>query len=655
MNVLLLAMLLQQGPLDPDLAALVSQVPEPRSGAPSVFNVISSNRLFAGDQLNVLTAAWLPRSLRLRLRQAPSLTPPVLTGVWATPRAPVSGVVATREGDLESYDLFVVAQTVYPLNPGVLSIPPARLTWIEPPRSRSSEERHASASSAPLSVQVRPLPTTGQPPQFNGPVGRDVRIEYRLAGSGRAGSVVPVEVAVSGTGSLPLWPVPTVTWPQGARAYDQGSDASFGSQGVRLGGTRVFRFAIVPDSAGGLSLSPLEYPYFDPSSSSYKVARTPGTIVPILEPAPIAARQHPVPLLEPEAAPMASRFAALPGYVQWGLLLVPLLGIGGLLLWRSLPRRVAPQEPAPARDRLQQLVRAVLPPGTGPSPGAIVAALRHAGIPAADAERLARLHLGLETLRFSGKKSDGDPERRRLDEEIESQLGTVPHPIRRLAGLATLVLGAVLLPGRTSAQDATTLYNRAEYGAAAEAFRGEAREFPSPERWYNVAAADYMAGRDAEAAAALLSVRSEMPRDARVRALWNALAREHGELRRVGRLSLLTSDEVFILSIVAAWLALGLFLFRRRWPLVWIGALGVALVGVLIAGALGHEERLERAVLAGGVSQRVSPHGLAPTIGSIPAFTVVRLLRQNGAWRLISSDNGEGWVPADIVVPVVNF
>src|SRR6185295_13272867 len=115
-----------------DMLALIPRVPAPRPSGPSVFVVTSGDQVFAGDQVNVLTAAWLPRGLRLRLRQPPSLTPPALPGVFSSPRSSVPGAVASRVVDGETYDLFVGFQTVYPLNPGALVIPSARLSWVQP-------------------------------------------------------------------------------------------------------------------------------------------------------------------------------------------------------------------------------------------------------------------------------------------------------------------------------------------------------------------------------------------------------------------------------------------------------------------------------------------------------------------------------------------
>ena len=656
MNSLALLLLLQQGTLDPDLAVLVSRMPPPERRTPSVFNLVSTSRLFTGDQLNVLTAAWLPRSLRLRLRQPPSLTPPVITGVWSTPRTPVTGAVASREGEDEAYDLFVVAQTVYPLSPGPLTIPPSRLTWVEPARGRAPppQDRSRSVSSPPVRVEVSPLPSQGLPPGFTGPVGRDLRVEYRLTGSGRAGTVVPVEVAILGTGSVPLWPAPEIDWPGAARAYDQGADASYGPQGSRLGGARVFRYSVVPDSAGGLSLPPLEYPYFDPATGRYRVARAPGTVVPILESATAGASRAAVALLEPGRVSLAQRVAGLPGYVPVLLTGLPLALMGLIALARRFPRPRPEPAPGSPVDRLDRLVRALLPTGTGPHPMAIARAFREAGVPARAAERLARLHLGVESARYGpgspiGSAHGADP----LAAEIETELGRVPARIRRKAGIAAAL--ALLAAGSAAAQDGMELYHRGHYLAAAEAFRAEALRDPSAARWYNVAAAEYLGGRDARAAAVLLAVRPIEPRNPRVRSLWNALAREHGELRRAGSVWPVSPGEGRVVAVLAGWIALVGYLARRRWVLLWAAPAALAVTALLYGAVRQSVTSRPRAVLTGGASQRVSPHGLAPALAAVPGFTVVELIRPEGGWWLVRAGVQEGWIPSGILIPVESF
>jgi hypothetical protein len=642
--------------LDADLMALIPRVPPPRTGPPSVFTVVSSDQVYAGDQVNVLTAAWLPRGLRLRLRQPPTLTPPALPGVWSTPRSAVPGAVASRVVDGEAYDLFVGFQTVYPLNPGAVPIPPARLSWMQPSgRQYFSEEQRQIADSPPLTLVVRPLPDGGRLPGFDGPVARDVTIEYQLGqGSARSGSVLPVSIEVSGAGNLPLWPTPRVTWPAGVRVYEEGTEENPRLTGIRLGGTKRFRFAVVPDSAGSLSLPPLEYAYFDPNQGGYRVARAPGIAVPVLDAAPVADRRAPPPLEEPGPPTLADRIMNLPGPVLGLLIGVPILAAAGAgTLRRRATRRAPPREEADSSARLDALLGALAPAGTRASAGALAAALRSAGVDREGAERLVQLHFAVEAERFGPRGAGSAPPE--LQHAIEAALRRVPARIRRVSGRVMLgVLGGLLMLApaeRLEGQSGIELYARGEYGAAAEAFRAEAASFPKvSSHWYDLAAAEFMARRDAQAVAALVAARALAPRDHRVVALWGSLAREHELIRRGGRSWPIDANECYVAALLLLWIGAALLVLVSRRRALAVAALLLAAGSVAAGLALRAQRTAPRAVLTGGASLRLSPHGLAPERGALPAFSIVILERHLDGWWLVrSGDGAEGWVPADVL------
>jgi len=642
--------------LDPDLLALIPRVPPPRLGQPSVYLVASDARVFLGDQLDILTAAWLPRGLRMRLRQAPTLTPPALAGVFSTPRRAVSGAVASRTVEGDTYDLYVSFQSAYALNPGPLAVPPARLAWVQPGnRQFAGADARQSVESAPLTLSVRPLPDAGRPADFDGPVARDLRIEYELgASSARAGAALPVSIVVTGSGNLSLWPVPRATWPATVRVYQEGTEGSPRLVGSRIGGSKRFRFGIVPDSAGSLALPALDYAYFDPAGGSYRTAHAATIVVPVLEAAPVTDRRNPLPLELPGSEAPAERLFALPAALLALLVAPPLLLLAALLLWPR--RRPRPPRAVPAGSpaaRLDALVHALVPPGTPAAPRALVGALRQAGVDRAAAERLVRLHLALEAERFGNRQDTPGPAA--LAPEIESALGQLPRALRRASGLAALwlaALGAAALgPSRAAAQSGLQLYASGQYEAAARAFREEAGTAPpSAARWYDLAAAEYLSHRDAFAVAALLPARAHAPRDPHVQALWSALAREHEQLRRAERQWPVSAEELLALALIGLWLGALLFALLRRYRAVWGGVLGLAALAAVAGLQLRAERHGPRAVLAAGASLRLSPHGLAPERGAVPGFSIVRLERQAGTWWLIQTDDGaDGWVPAAIL------
>jgi len=651
-----------QAGLESDLLALIARVPQPRFGGPSVFVVASDAVVYSGDQVNVLTAAWLPRGLRLRLRQPPTLSPPAPPGVWSTPRTSVPGAVASRTVEGELYDLFVGFQTVYPLSPGVLRIPPARLSWTEPgSRQFSAEDRRRSEESGVVQLVVRPLPDVGRPANFGGPVARGLRIEYRLGqGAGRAAAVMPVLIVLTGAGNLTLWPAPQVAWPPTARVYEEGSETAPRLTGQRIGGNRRFKFAVVPDSAGSLPLPPLEYPYFDPGDGAYKVARATGIIVPVLEAAPVSDRRSPLPVWMPGRPTVVESVFTLQPSVILLLFALPIVAIAATGLWRRRPVRALP--PSAVEDpaaQLELLLERLVPLTAHRSPltvdrspltaAGLTAALRRAGLDREQAARLVRLHVALEAERF-GKEGHGSA-RPALLQDIEAALGDIPPRIRRTAGLAAMLAACALLGAALveplAAQPGTTLYGRREYAAAAQAFR---KEPESPARWYNVAVSEYMSRRDAHAVAALLGARADAPRNPRVKALWSALAREHEQLRRSERSWPVTADECFLAALILLWVGALLFvLFRRRRT-----PAAAALLIAVVAGGSGalqrHQHSTPRAVLAGGASLRLSPHGLAPERGTVLPFSIVRLDRRLAGWWLIETAEGaKGWVPEEIL------
>jgi len=632
--------------LDPDLLALVPRVPPPRLGQPSVYLVASDQRLFQGDQLDILTAAWLPRGLRLRLRQAPTLTPPALAGVFSAPRRSVTGAVASRTVEGDTYDLYVSYQSAYPLNAGPLAVSPARLSWLAPSsRQFSGADARQSVESAPLTLTVRPLPDAGRPAAFDGPVARDLRIEYELsAASARAGAVLPVSIVVSGAGNLSLWPQPRAGWPASVRVYPEAAQDTPRLVGARLGGRKVFRFGVVPDSAGSLALPALDYPYFDPASGSYRSAHADAIVVPVLEAAPLTERRDPLPIEVPGSEPTADRFFGLPLPLLLLLAGFPLLAMAGLVLWQRRRPRAAPAAPAGSPvARLEALVLSLAPPGTPAAPRALIGALRQAGVERETAERLVALHLAMEAERFGNRPAGGQGG---LSAEIESTLGRLPRALKRVSGVAALCLFA-LGAGRAQAQSGLQLYSEGDYAAAARAFRQEAATAPpSSARWYDLAAAEYLSHRDAFAVAALLPARAHAPRDPQVQALWTALAREHEQLRRAGRQWPFSAEDALLLALAALWLGALLFVVLRRRRVVWGPPLGLAVLALIVGLQLKAERHGARAVLVAGASLRVSPHGLAPERAAVPGFSIVRLERQSGGWWLVRTEDGAlGWVP----------
>ena len=168
--------------LSPRLRGLLEQAAPPPAGQPAVDLLVSTDTVRVGEQVDVVTAAWFPRDLRLQLRRPPTLQPPVIDAVWSFPQTTPSGIAATRNIRGRWYDLFVSHQVVFPLVAGTVIIPRATLKYSTPIALQffSQEERFALSSPSDTLV-VQQLPTAGQPAHFTGAIGNGLTLDRHLS------------------------------------------------------------------------------------------------------------------------------------------------------------------------------------------------------------------------------------------------------------------------------------------------------------------------------------------------------------------------------------------------------------------------------------------------------------------------------------------
>ncbi|MDX2056389.1 MAG: hypothetical protein SFV24_01195 [Gemmatimonadales bacterium] len=639
---------------NPRLMELIRAMPPPDPGSTATLvTVVSDRRLPQGGQLDVLTGAWFSRALRARLRRPPTLKPPVLAGVWAVPQPAVPGIVATRAVGEDVHDLFVSHQVAFPLTPGVLTVPAARLEYAIPlSRRASGDERPEVATSAPVTVEIQPLPEAGRPGGFRGPTAGDLSLGYRIVSlPAHAGEPLPIDVTVSGIGNLAFWAPPNVTWPAGTRAYLDQTDEAPRESGGLLGGTKTFRFLLVSDSAGSIALPALGYDYFDRAGGGYRSATAAGLVIPVLPGKSRLVGRDVPPLVAAGGAP-GWLPGLRPGRWLWNLLAAgPALLLAGAVVVRRLRRRqpaVAPRERIDGVAALEHLVSRLVPESDRGHGELLERSLRRAGLARPQATEAARLKLELDRLRFTPGDSSGvGPLGRRAAELV----GGLPISVRRRAGLVAALLLA--LPLSAQQESPETLYRDGAYRPAAAGF--EAAAAATPERWqpwYHGAAARYLAGEDAAAAALLTRALELAPRAAPARTLWSALERQYEPLHQVRPRRGPSGWELGVISlgIWSATAAVALGWWRRprlRWGAVLIGCLGL--------GAAWQADRpsTDRAYVASATRLRRSPHGLSPDEGGVPALTRVVVVRRQGDWALVTDRVGNrGWVPVAGLAPV---
>lgn len=647
--------------LNARLTQLLQRAPPPGALGPAAITVMVSDPLVVvGEQLDIVTIAWFERELRLRLRRAPTVESPQVDGVWSYPQTVPGGIAASRQVGGKWYDLFVLHQVAFPLTPGTITVAPARLQYSVPLAFQffSQEERY-KLSSAPVSVEVRPLPEAGRAPMFSGAVGRNVQLAQSVTpGHSRQGEAVSAEITVSGEGNVALWPQPEIRWPAGVRAYPEASRERVAIREGRLGGSKTFRFLVVPDSAGAMTVPPLRYSYFDPVSGHYAVATAAGpTFVVAPRGQSFVARAEPPPMRLDQRRPLAHRLRQL--LPDWGWSVMALLFPGLLLLSRRPRRRPreAVQPPPTASDplaalerRLQQTLARLAPSLAAAGDPELAASLIRSGVEPQSAQRITRLRAGVRHARYAAVVgADTTALAHELDELarlLTPQGEDGRRRWRERAGLtAILVLG--LSAPRLGAQTAPEkLYEAGAYAAAAEGF--QRRALANPEittHWFNLGDAAWRAGDDAQSLAAWIRAARLSPRDQGVRRALLLVPPGDPWATRSLWIAPVTPAEVWLLGLIA-WVVgwTGAALTRGlsgRW-LVLIGG-GVILFGA--ASALSRWYRRPVAVLAANQVLRLSPHEQAPPAGEVARLGTVLLGERRGAWVRVTAQGGQdGWL-----------
>jgi hypothetical protein len=648
--------------LNPRLRMLLERAPPPPRGKAAVALVVSPDTVSIGEQIDVVTAAWFPRDLRLQLRRPPTLQPPVIDGVWSYPQAAPAGIAATRNIEGSAYDLFVSHQVVFPLVAGSIVIPGAMLKYSTPLALQffSQEERFA-LTSRPETLLVRPLPTAGKPRDFTGAIGSALKLERRVTPpTARPGEGVAVELGLSGEGNTALWPPPDVRWPNSARAYVDRVEEQVSTNEGRVGGLKTFRYLVVPDSSGPLALPAVSYTYFDLAARGYRTASLPASSLPVaVDGEAPTSMALPPELLAGISPPLVSRLTrVIPLWLWIAIFALPPL----LVLGRGKARFRRKRRPAPpqtglraAEERLDAVVRELVPDPDQRSRTGVAAAVRAAGADVETASRVAAVRERLLARRY------GPPgpsvEDNALISEVEELVRRLGGSLRGWRGPAvTLALmvafGTLRVAAQTPAPEG--LYDAGALRAAAEGFARRAELEPNvPAHWYNLGAAYYRLGAKGRATAAWVRARRLAPREPTIVRAMRLTPLPNETSSRWLWSPPVTPQELLLfgaLGWIVGWLGwVWRPRVRERWSIVLVFSAMAALAAVGLR--LWYDRPV--AVVLDQTTLRLSPHGRAPAIGPLDPGGAVRILRRGPGWTLVRAPGArEGWVASDAIAAI---
>jgi len=660
--------------LSPLARSLLESTPPPvsrRSDRMALTMLVPSDTVFAGQQVDLIAAAWIPRDLGERMRRPPLLTLVTPEGVWAYPAATSSGVALSRQVGGRWIDLFIAHQVVFPLAPGRVIVPPASVEYALPVTfSFFSREERYNLRSDSIAIVVLPLPPANP---VTSVVGEKLRLDLQIdATSTRVGEPVEASITISGVGNVALWPPPepAIKWPTGFRAYPAQTEMHLETNAGRIAGSKTFHFLAVPDSSGNFVLPEVRYPYFDATSGRYEVATAAPRALAVAPGAePRAARVLPalLPARGEVPADSLSRRFGLQGWLAV-LLVPPFIALVASRRRRRVPgAAVVAAGPALTplgrveREFLAVLSSHVSDPFARDGDG-LAQALRAAGVESAVADHVKRLRDRLRAARY-GPRRLGDAAE--LAAEIEQVLrvlgaeksGVVRRPHATVTTILVLTAGmvgaqhAAPLHAQTASQGQTpsaeALFEAGALRAAADSFAARAaREPRDPAHWYNLGATLYRAGADGKATAAWIRAARLAPRDPAIRRALRLLPPPDPVTEQMLLVGGATPTEWGFIA-AAGWVLLWLtvaFGGRRRLVLALFGAVAIT---ASIMGALEWRRRDQpvAVVIADAAPVRTAPYGGASAAATVQAGGAVLVGRGYGPWVEVRRADGiHGWV-----------
>ncbi|CAN5866652.1 hypothetical protein BH23GEM9_BH23GEM9_10670 [soil metagenome] len=630
---------------------------------------VNSDTVFVGQQVLLHAEVTFAEDMRTRQSRPPAFDPPAPTGFWVQDLPdPVTISLRVREGRTVESQTF--RRAYFPLSPGSFALPPAHLHY-EVRRSFLSPPENRRISSDSVRLVVLPLPAEGRPAGFTGAVGHlDVRAAVspdRIA----VGEAAVVTIEFEGRGNVRALPEPAMPRVERAEVFPPTQEARVEVVADQVGGTKRFRWVIIPEAPGTIVIPPVEYGFFDPDLRQYFVLRTDSL------------RIHAAPVVATPAADTALRplrnvrgrapaaWARSPLFA--GLQVLPLVLVGAVALVRR--RRDRPPGPRQHERRLraeltalrgrrdvgvpadlERLLHEAVVCLTGASPGDSVSALRAQGREAAAAD-LAGIIADLRRLRYApdGQRGNVGPLFERAARFLDSIAPRRGWRSGVAAAVAVLVAAAAVLGAASGRADIAAFdagvasYQQGDFAAATNQFHAYARAQPDdPNAWYNLGLAAYQAGDGGRGVWAWLRGLRVAPRDPDLRHNLQLIAPPE-TLGRVMPPDRLATGERLAVAAAAWWLlilAAGLGSRRLRVPRA---ALGAAAAGAMLVVAVSAAMLSARPTLVtplrDGAPLFAGPSARDIGAGRLEVGHTARVLDRRDDWLLVRvGRDRDAWV-----------
>ncbi|MED5363026.1 MAG: BatD family protein [Bacteroidota bacterium] len=186
---------------------------------------------------------------------------------------------------------------LYPQRAGKLEIKPLSLdvTVNVPTGKRDFFQRviytqvPKLVSAGNLTINVKPLPTDGQPGDFSGAVGNfsiDVSTSKKQL---KANESLQANVKISGRGNLRLFGMPNLQTPSAIEQYEPETSENIRSKLSGMSGSITQSYTLIPQVQGKYPIPSIEFSFFNPMKKTYETIKSSEQLVDVTE-GPLANR-----------------------------------------------------------------------------------------------------------------------------------------------------------------------------------------------------------------------------------------------------------------------------------------------------------------------------------------------------------------------------
>ena len=124
-------------------------------------------------------------------------------------------------------------------------------------------------SSQTVTLNVKPLPSSGRPADFEGAVG-----EYQMSVESdktvlKANEAVSFKLAIQGSGNIKLINLPDLNIPPDVEAYDPKETTSIERENNKISGKKVVEYVLIPRFKGDYRIDPVSFSFYNPERKRY--------------------------------------------------------------------------------------------------------------------------------------------------------------------------------------------------------------------------------------------------------------------------------------------------------------------------------------------------------------------------------------------------